>query len=118
MEIKGRNLYTGFPQKIEVSSTEIYEALKELVETIITAVISVLDVTPPELTGDIIKNGVHLTGGGAMLEGLDKLITERTGLKCRLAPDPVECVAIGTQKCLKYIDELKEGFINPLASKR
>ena len=53
-----------------------------------------------------------------MLEGLDKLITERTGLKCRLAPDPVECVAIGTQKCLKYVDELKEGFINPLASKR
>lgn len=118
MEIKGRNLYTGFPQKITVTSTEVYEALKELVEIIITAVISVLDVTPPELTGDIIKNGIHLTGGGAMLDGLDKLITERTGLKCRLANDPVECVAIGTQKCLKYIDELKEGFINPLASKR
>ena len=117
MEIKGRNLYTGFPQKITVTSGEIYDALKELVEVIITAVVSVLDVTPPELTGDIIKNGIYLTGGGSLLSGLDKLISERTGLKCRVADDPVECVAIGTQKCLKYASELKEGFYNPLAKR-
>lgn len=118
MEVKGRNLYTGLPQKIEVSASEVYEGLKESISVIIAAIRQVLDVTPPELTGDIITTGVILTGGGAMLKGLDKLITKETGLRSQLAQDPIECVAKGTQKCLSMISELKEGFLDPYDNKR
>lgn len=113
MEVKGRSLTTGLPQKISVSASEVYEGLKESVSTIITAVRQVLDVTPPELTGDIISTGVMLTGGGAMLKGLDRLVTQETGLRSHLADNPIECVAKGTQMCLSMIDELKEGFLDP-----
>jgi rod shape-determining protein MreB len=113
IEVKGRSLTTGLPQKVTVSSTEVYEGLKESVSVIIAAVRQVLDVTPPELTGDIISTGVMLTGGGAMLRGLDKLIAKETGLRCHLADNPIECVAKGTQMCLSMITELKEGFLDP-----
>lgn len=113
MEVKGRSLTTGLPQKISVCASEVYEGLKESVSTIILAIRQVLDVTPPELTGDIISTGVMLTGGGAMLKGLDKLVTKETGLRCHLAENPIECVAKGTQMCLSMIDELKEGFLDP-----
>ena len=108
MEVKGRNLLTGLPLNVEVSSEDMLEALHEPVNEIVEAVHEVLEKTPPELASDISSSGIYLTGGGAMLYGLDKLIEKRTGITTRLAENPVECVAIGTGKSLDSIDVLEK----------
>jgi len=112
-EIKGRNLVTGLPQKISIRRTEIEEALYDTAMQIVHAVQSVLEITPPELIVDIHTNGLIMTGGGAMLNGLDRLLAHHTKLKTIIPPNSIECVAIGTGKSFKYIDKLVDGFVNP-----
>ncbi|MBV9276976.1 MAG: rod shape-determining protein [Candidatus Eremiobacteraeota bacterium] len=96
MEIRGRDLINGLPKTVKVTSEEIREALSEPVGAIVEAVKSVLEKTPPELSSDIIDRGVILTGGGALLRGFDKLLTEVCGIPVIVADDPLSCVAIGT----------------------
>lgn len=96
MEIRGRDLINGLPKTVKITSEEIREALAEPVGAIVEAVKSVLEKTPPELSADIIDRGVILTGGGALLRGLDRLLSEVTGVPAIVADDPLSCVAIGT----------------------
>jgi len=107
MEIRGRNLITGLPKNIVVSSIEMHEALMEPVLSIIEALHSVLEQTPPELAADISDRGIVMTGGGSLLYGLDKLIKEKTGINAIIAEDAISCVAIGTGKFIEYITEGK-----------
>ena len=96
MEIRGRDLINGLPKTVKITSEEIREALSEPVGAIVEAVKSVLEKTPPELSSDIIDRGVILTGGGALLRGFDKLLTEVCGIPVIVADDPLSCVALGT----------------------
>ncbi|MFL0250475.1 rod shape-determining protein [Clostridium neuense] len=106
MEIRGRDLITGLPKNVEVSSEEMREALKEAVNSIADCAHSVLEKTPPELAADISDKGITMTGGGALLNGLDKLIEEVTRVPVYVAEDPISCVALGTGKVLDYVDKL------------
>ncbi|WP_449406489.1 rod shape-determining protein MreB [Paratissierella segnis] len=110
MEIKGRNLLTGLPMNVEVSSTDMLEALREPVTEIVEAVHEVLERTPPELAADISNRGILMTGGGALLKGLDKLLNEKTGISANLAKNPIESVAIGTGKSLESIEFLEKSM--------
>ena len=105
--MKGRNLITGLPDEITISSDEIYEALKESVSLIVESVKVVLEKTPPELAADIIEKGILMTGGGSLLYGLDKLIEHETGVSVEIANNSVEAVAEGTGKVLGYLDKLE-----------
>ena len=111
MKITGRNLITGLPYAITVSSSEILEALDECAEQIVITTHLVLEKTPPELAADISNRGIIMTGGGSLLYGLDKRIEERTGIKVIVAEEPLSCVAAGTGKALSSIDLLKSGGI-------
>lgn len=104
--MKGRNLITGLPDEVEITTEEIRNAIKEPVEIIVETVKRVLERTPPELASDIIERGILMTGGGALIHGLDKLIEFRTGVTTAVAEDSVECVAKGTGQVLGYIDKL------------
>lgn len=108
MEVKGRNLLTGLPKTVTISSVEIEEALKDTTNKIVEAVISVLEQTPPELSADILDRGIMLTGGGAMLRGLEALIAERTGIHTMTAEDPMKVVAIGTGQFVEFMSEQTE----------
>jgi len=108
MEIRGRNLVTGLPKTMTVSSEEILEALTESLESIVETIHMVLENTPPELAADISDRGVVLTGGGALLHGLDTLITQRTGINAIVADEAVSCVAIGTGKFIEFAAAHKE----------
>lgn len=108
MNIRGRNLLNGLPENIEISSEEIREALQESVENVLEAVCSTLEKTPPELAADIIDQGITLTGGGALLRGLDKLINKHTGMPVHIAENPLDCVADGTGAVLENIDKLHD----------
>ena len=110
MIIKGRHLVRGLPEQLEITDYDIYEAIIDQINEIIFAVKSVFESTPPELVGDIYKNGIYLTGGGAMMYGLDKLISKEIGVPCHIANDPVSCVAKGAQAAFKYLDKLLDGF--------
>lgn len=105
-EIKGRDLVSGLPKTVEISSTEMLEALEEPVEKIIAAIHSVLEETPPELASDISDRGILMTGGGSLLQGLDKLIEENMYIEANIVEDPTTCVARGTGKSLEWIDVL------------
>lgn len=107
MEIVGRNLITGLPYKITVSSLEILDALDECCEQIVVTTLLVLEKTPPELASDISERGIIMTGGGSLLHGLARRIEERTGIKVVIAEDPLSCVVKGTGKALMSIDLLK-----------
>jgi rod shape-determining protein MreB len=109
MDIKGRDLITGLPKVITISSSEIREALKEPVLLIVDAIKSTLEKTPPELSADIMDKGIMLTGGGAMLYGLDMLINSETHMPVHIAEDPLDCVALGAGKALDQIDKLSAG---------
>lgn len=100
MDVKGRNLVDGLPKNIVISAEEVREALADPVGAIVDAVKSTLERTPPELSADIIDNGIMLTGGGALLRGLDMLINRETGMPVHVAEDPLDCVVHGTGKCL------------------
>ncbi|WP_250277700.1 rod shape-determining protein [[Clostridium] colinum] len=102
MDIRGRNLVTGLPNTINVTSEELYEALKEPVDTIIDTIHKVLEKTPPELASDIYERGIVMTGGGALIYGLDKAIKEATGINAVLAEDALSCVALGTGQYIEY----------------
>lgn len=112
VEVRGRNLISGLPKTIEVSSDEMLEALSEPVSAIADAVHSVLERTPPELSADISDRGIVMAGGGSLLNGLDKLISKRTGIPVYVAQDAISCVATGTGKALEHIDILQDSDIN------
>lgn len=101
--VKGRNLISGLPDSVEVSTEEIREALLEPVQVIVENVKNILEKTPPELAADIIEKGILMTGGGALLDGLDKLIEINTGVSVRVANNSVEAVVEGTGKVLEYM---------------
>ena len=109
MSIKGRQLVSGLPIEIEITSDEMLDALSDSANQIIDAIHSVLEVTPPELSADISDRGIYITGGGGLIYGLDKLIEERTGIPVMIAEDAVSCVAMGTGKALNHIELLETG---------
>lgn len=108
----GRDLVTGLPREVEVTSTEMMEALEEPLQQICEATHLVLEKTPPELAADISTSGIVITGGGALLYGIDERIKQRTGINVRIAENPMDCVAIGTGKALENIDILQKSTIN------
>ena len=106
MDVRGRDLTTGLPRTIAVKSSEMLEALMEPAMMIVDAVHSVLEKTPPELAADISDKGIYMTGGGCLVDGLDKLLQEKTGINVMIAQDAVSCVALGTGKALDNLDSL------------
>jgi rod shape-determining protein MreB len=112
MDVRGRDLLTGLPKNIKISSSEIVEAIKEPVTAIVDAIKYTLEQTPPELAADIMDRGIMLTGGGALLCGLDKIIKLETGMPVLIAESPLDCVALGTGKCLEQYDDKGGPFIN------
>jgi rod shape-determining protein MreB len=112
MDIRGRNLVTGLPKTIAVSSYEIMEALEEPVASIVEAVHSVLERTPPELASDISDRGIVLTGGGSLIYGLDKLLEEKTGIHVMIAEDAISCVALGTGEALNDMEKIEQSMLN------
>ena len=112
MTVKGRDAKTGLPRELTLLSMEIYEVLRKTVRPITDEVLSVLEQTSPELVSDISQNGITLTGGGSQIWGMDRLLTERTGILCTLADDADCCVAYGCGKSLAWINHMTEGPIN------
>ncbi|MCL2754349.1 MAG: rod shape-determining protein [Oscillospiraceae bacterium] len=108
--IKGQNLVLRLPQALEISQVDLYEALYPCAMEVVACVKGVLETAPPELVGDILQSGILLTGGGAMLGGLDKLIAFHTHAPCELAANPLECVALGLAKAFDCADTLLDGF--------
>ena len=106
MDIRGRDLTTGLPVTVTIHSSEMMEALLEPAMMIVEAVHSVLEKTPPELAADISDKGIYMTGGGCLVDGLDKLLQEKTGINVMIAQDTVSCVALGTGKALDNLDAL------------
>ena len=111
-EVKGRCLVTGLPRSVTVSSSDMIEALEEPVSQVMEAIHLVLERTPPELVADISQNGIVLSGGGCSLWGLDKLITEKTGITAVLVDDAQSCAAYGAGRMLQNLDQMNEGMIN------
>ncbi len=107
MDIRGRDLTTGLPKTLTIHSSEMMEALTEPAMMIVDAVHSVLEKTPPELAADISDRGIYMTGGGCLVDGLDKLLQEKTGINVMIAQDSVSCVALGTGKALDNLDQLE-----------
>lgn len=107
MDIRGRDLATGLPTTLTIRSSEMLEALIEPAMQIVDAVHSVLEKTPPELAADISDKGIYMTGGGCLVDGLDKLLQEKTGINVMIAQDTVSCVALGTGKALDNLDVLE-----------
>ena len=101
MEVRGRNLVDGLPKNITITSAEVREALSDVANSIVDAIKGTLEKTPPELASDIIDRGIMLTGGGALLRGLDKLITNDTGIAVTIAENPLDCVVEGTLRRLE-----------------
>lgn len=112
IDVKGRCLLQGLPKVIRIYSNEMLEALEEPITQVVEAVCSVVERTPPELVGDILSNGIVMTGGGSLIYGLDKLIANVTGIKTRVADKAVSCVAIGTGKSLDNLSMIPDGAIN------
>ena len=106
MQVSGRDLGTGLPETVTVTSTQIQEAMQDSIEKIIDIVKQTLEKTPPELSADISDRGIYMTGGGCLIDGLDKLLQERTGINVMVAQDSVSCVALGTGKALDNLDVL------------
>lgn len=107
-DIRGRDLISGLPKTINISSTEIHEAMREPIMNIIDAIRFTLEKTPPELASDIMELGIMLTGGGALLNGLDILIKRETGMPVHIAENPLDCVALGTGRALDNIDMMRK----------
>lgn len=107
LDVRGRDLSTGLPKTVTVHSSEMLEALMEPALLIVDAVHSVLEKTPPELVADISDRGIYITGGGGLVDGLDKLLQEKTGINVMIAQDAVSCVALGTGKALDNLDSLE-----------
>lgn len=112
MECRGRDRVTGLPKTVEITSEEMMNALKEPLDAIVEAVHIVLEQTPPELAADISTSGITITGGGALLYGIDKSIQESIGIEVKIAEDPKECVAKGTGESLEEIEKLENNAMN------
>jgi rod shape-determining protein MreB and related proteins len=108
--VRGRDVITGLPKTITVTSAEITQALQDALGTIVQTAKTVLERTPPELASDVIDHGIVLTGGGALLRHLDELITRETGMPCYVAENPLQCVAIGAGVALEYLDVIKRSM--------
>lgn len=111
-EIRGRDIDVGLPKNIEISSKQIEEAMQKPINEIMDAIINTLSNTPPELSSDILQNGIYISGGGALIRNLDTLITKKTGVKAFISDSPLECVAIGAGKVLENFDRLKKLLLN------
>ena len=105
IEVRGRSVVTGLPEVIPIGTNEMVDALSEPLAAIMERVRGLLERTPPELASDIARTGIVVTGGGALLAGFDRYVTERTSVPCRIAEDPISCVALGTGRVL---DDLKK----------
>ncbi|MEJ7746962.1 MAG: rod shape-determining protein, partial [Luteimonas sp.] len=113
IEISGRNLAEGVPKMIKINSNEVLEALREPLQGIVSAVKQALEQTPPELCADVAERGIVLTGGGALLRDIDRLISEETGLHVQVADDPLTCVARGGGRALEMLDMHGNEFFYP-----
>lgn len=111
MNIKGRDLISGIPKTISLSCAEVHESLLETVENIIEVIRLALENTPPEVSSDLVDNGIMLAGGGALLRGLDKLISKETGLPIKTAENPLLCVVLGAGKVLENIEFYKDALM-------
>lgn len=112
MTVKGRDLKTGLPKDTLVTSSELLEYLRRPARVIVDEVLSVLELSSPELVADVAKNGIILTGGGSQIWGMDRMLYERTEIPCMVADDPDSCVALGCGKSLQWINSMQEGTIN------
>ena len=113
MDIRGRDLLTGLPKTVTITSDEMQKAIYDPIHEIIDTIRQTLESTPPELAADVMETGITLTGGGALLSGLDRLITEETGMPVNIADNPLNCVVKGTGMVLENIDKLKGVLISP-----
>lgn len=111
MEVRGRDLVTGMPTTIKVTSADARAALREPVYAMIATIRGVLEKCPPELSADIVDKGMTLTGGGALIDGLAQLLTDETGIKTTVAENPLDCVALGTGKALAELNNLRPGSV-------
>lgn len=111
MDVKGRDLVTGVPKTITLSSAEVHESLLETVSSILDVIHVALENTPPEVSSDLVDNGIILAGGGALLKGLDKLISKETGLPVKIADTPLLCVVLGAGKVLKDIEFYRDALM-------
>ena len=112
IEIRGRDLATGLPRNIVLKSSQIMEAISESVNKIVETIKQALEKTPPELASDLIEKGIMLTGGGALIQNLDKLLSRETNIPIYIATDPLDCVVKGTEKTLEDLEKLKQVLIN------
>ena len=112
MMVKGRDLRTGLPREELVTSAELLETLRRPAWRIVDEVLSVLELSSPELVADVAQNGIILTGGGSQIWGMDKLLQERTEIQCMVADNAESCVALGCGKSLQWINSMQEGTIN------
>lgn len=111
MEVRGRDLIAGLPRTIPITSSEVMEAIELPLQQLVAAVRSVLEQTPPELSSDIIDKGMVMSGGGALLRNIDKLLTQVTGVPCHVAENAMNCVALGTGEALKHYDFFKKSLV-------
>jgi len=112
-DIRGRDLITGLPKTVEITSEEVFKALSEPVSAILEAIKATLEITPPELAADLMDRGIFMAGGGSLLRGLDRLVSESTGMPVHLADEPLLAVAYGTGRVLENIDMLRKVLIAP-----
>jgi rod shape-determining protein MreB and related proteins len=111
MEVRGRDLIAGLPRTIPITSSEVMEAIEAPLQQLVAAVRVVLEQTPPELSSDIIDKGMVLTGGGALLRNMDRLLTQVTGVPCHVAENPLNCVALGTGLALEHFDFFRKSLV-------
>jgi len=114
MEVRGRDLIAGLPRTIPITSSEVMEAIELPLQQLVAAVRSVLEQTPPELSSDIIDKGMVMSGGGALLRNVDKLLTQVTGVPCHVAENPLSCVALGTGLALEHFDFFKKSLVQQI----
>jgi rod shape-determining protein MreB len=112
MEVRGRDLIAGLPRTIPITSSEVMEAIEAPLQQLVTAVRLVLEQTPPELSSDIIDKGMVMSGGGALLRNIDKLLTQVTGVPCHVAENALNCVALGTGLALEHFDFFKKSLVS------
>ena len=114
MEVRGRDLIAGLPRTIPITSSEVMEAMEAPLQQLVAAIRGVLEQTPPELSSDIIDKGMVLSGGGALLRNMDRLLTQVTGVPCHVAENPLNCVALGTGLALEHFDFFKKSLVSQI----
>ena len=111
-EVKGRDVVTGLPKTVKLSSAELMEVFREPLVLIMEAVHNTLERTPPELVGDLGVNGIVMSGGGSLIYGIDKLIEKSTGIRTTVVDDALSCAAYGAGKMLSHLNEMTDGMLN------